>query len=31
MPSNRDIVTQAFAAWMNGTGYVASIFADDMT
>ena len=31
MPSNRDIVTEAFAAWMNGTGYVASIFADDMT
>src|ERR1700721_1653243 len=31
MPSNRDIVTEAFAAWMNGTGYGGSIFADDMT
>jgi uncharacterized protein len=31
MPSNREIVTNAFAAWMNGTGYVANIFADDMT
>jgi uncharacterized protein len=31
MPSNRDVVTEAFAAWMNGTGYVASIFADEMT
>lgn len=29
--SNRDIVTDAFQAWANGTGYVASIFADDMT
>jgi ketosteroid isomerase-like protein len=31
MSSNRDIVTDAFQAWMNGTGYVASIFAEDMT
>jgi len=31
MPSNREIVTEAFTAWMNGTGYVAGIFADDMT
>jgi len=31
MPSNREIVTGAFTAWMNGTGYVAGIFADDMT
>ena len=31
MPSNREIVTEAFAAWVNGTGYVTSIFADDMT
>jgi hypothetical protein len=31
MPSNREIVAGAFAAWMNGAGYVASIFADDMT
>jgi hypothetical protein len=31
MPANREIVTEAFNAWMNGTGYVASIFADDMT
>jgi hypothetical protein len=31
MPANRDIVTEAFAAWMNGTGYVSSLFADDMT
>jgi uncharacterized protein len=31
MPSNREIVTGAFADWMNGTGHVASIFADDMT
>jgi ketosteroid isomerase-like protein len=30
MPSNREIVAGAFAAWMNGTGYVTSIFADDM-
>jgi uncharacterized protein len=31
MRSNRDIVTDAFHSWANGTGYVASIFADDMT
>jgi uncharacterized protein len=31
MPSNREIVAAAFAAWMAGTGYVTSIFADDMT
>jgi hypothetical protein len=31
MTSNRDIVSDAFHSWMNGTGYVASIFADDMT
>lgn len=31
MPTNREIITEAFAAWMNGTGYVTSIFADDMT
>jgi uncharacterized protein len=31
MSSNREIVTDAFRSWMNGTGYVASIFADDMT
>ena len=31
MRSNRDIVTDAFRAWANGGGYVASIFADDMT
>jgi uncharacterized protein len=31
MPSNREIVTEAFTAWMNGTGYVTSIFAGDMT
>jgi hypothetical protein len=31
LPSNREIVTDTFAAWMNGTGYVTSIFADDMT
>lgn len=30
MSSNRDIVTDAFRSWANGTGYVASIFADDM-
>jgi ketosteroid isomerase-like protein len=29
--SNRDIVTAAFRAWADGTGYVASVFADDMT
>jgi ketosteroid isomerase-like protein len=31
MSSNRDIVTDAFQSWMNGTGYVGSILADDMT
>ena len=31
MSANRDVVTEAFAAWMNGTGYVSSLFADDMT
>jgi uncharacterized protein len=31
MPSHRKIVTEAFTAWMNGTGNVTSIFADDMT
>ena len=31
MPSNREIVTEAFTAWMNGTGYLTSIFDDDMT
>ncbi len=31
MPANREIITAAFTAWMNGTGYVTSVFADDMT
>ena len=31
MASNREIVTEAFEAWSDGTGYVASIFAEDMT
>jgi ketosteroid isomerase-like protein len=31
MSSNREIVTDAFRSWANGTGYVASLFADDMT
>ena len=31
MPNNRELVTQAFAAWSNGTDYVTSIFAEDMT
>jgi hypothetical protein len=31
MSSNREIVSDAFRSWANGTGYVASIFADDMT
>jgi uncharacterized protein len=31
MPSNREIVSDAFAAWMNGTAHITSIFADDMT
>jgi uncharacterized protein len=29
--TNRQIVADAFAAWMNGSGYVTSIFAEDMT
>ena len=31
MSTNREIVTDAFRSWMNGTGYITSIFADDMT
>lgn len=31
MASHREIVTEAFEASANGTGYVASIFAEDMT
>ena len=31
MKSNREIVTEAFQSWADGTGYVSSIFADDMT
>jgi uncharacterized protein len=31
MRSNRDIVTDAFRSWAEGTGYITSIFADDMT
>jgi uncharacterized protein len=31
MRSNRDIVSDAFRSWADGTGYVTSIFADDMT
>ena len=31
MTSNRNIVADAFRSWANGDGYVASIFADDMT
>ena len=31
MSSNREIVTDAFRSWADGTGYVASLFADDMT
>jgi hypothetical protein len=30
MPSNREIVTTAFTAWSTGTGYVTSIFADEV-
>ena len=30
-PANREIVTGAFAAWMDGSGSVTSAFADDMT
>ena len=31
MSSNREIVAGAFRSWADGTGYVGSIFADDMT
>jgi len=31
MRSNRGIVTDAVRSWANGTGYITSIFADDMT
>jgi uncharacterized protein len=31
MRSNREIVSDAFTSWMNGTGYVTSIFSADMT
>ena len=31
MPTNRDIVADAFAAWSRGEGHVSSIFADEMT
>jgi uncharacterized protein len=31
MSSNREIVADAFGSWADGSGYVASIFADDMT
>ena len=31
LPNNRELVTQAFAAWSNGTGYVTSIFVVDGT
>jgi len=31
MTTNREIVADAFAAWSRGEGYVASIFADEMT
>jgi ketosteroid isomerase-like protein len=31
MTSNRELVTDAFAAWSAGTGRVTSIFAEDMT
>jgi ketosteroid isomerase-like protein len=31
MSSNREIVADAFRSWADGTGYVASIFADHMT
>jgi ketosteroid isomerase-like protein len=29
--TSRDVVADAFRAWSNGTGYVSSIFADEMT
>jgi uncharacterized protein len=31
LPTNREVVTRAFTEWTHGTGYVTSIFADDMT
>jgi ketosteroid isomerase-like protein len=31
MTANRDIISRAFDEWSAGTGYVSSIFADDMT
>jgi ketosteroid isomerase-like protein len=31
MSSNLDVVADAFHSWADGTGYVSSIFADDMT
>jgi len=31
MTNNREIVADAFEAWSRGEGYVASIFADEMT
>ena len=30
MSSSRDIVAAAFRSWADGTGYVGSIFADDV-
>jgi uncharacterized protein len=30
VPTSGQVVQKAFAEWMNGTGYVASIFAPDM-
>lgn len=31
MTSNRTIATDAFHSWMDGTGHISSIFADNMT
>jgi len=31
VPSNRELVAKAFAEWSDGTGYVTSIFAENMT
>ena len=31
MLGNRELVTEAFASWSDGTGYVTSLFAEDMT
>jgi uncharacterized protein len=31
MRSNRDIVSDAFKSWADGTGYVTGIFADNMS